>query len=350
MIKTIITIFGIYTASSNRLLLQNQGFVPIQPAVVPPAAVNPPPVPPPGAFIPPPQFVPIEPVAIPPVTPPQPPPNVAIPAVPAPPEPVIPAAVPPEPVVPAVVPPEPAVPAIPSAPVTTVAPPVPTAGAPNPYTPQAPPPGQYVPQVPPSVPAPPVAQPPAPGTPYTGAFPPNYQPAPGTPYNPYAVPSNQVPNPYAPPPMAPRKIECKLAPPDPNACANKMTTIKNPDINFDVTCSGLQGCMNSRVTVNYDQFASPMIETFKGIACKNDYSCLGAVFQFVNMRQGDKIIIDQIKCDKPGSCMNTQFILGAMMELEPGDMFCGPQACQGCVVKERPGDVGKPCWEYTEYI
>eukprot|EP01084_Bolivina_argentea_P241227 405020_1 len=197
----------------------------------------------------------------------------------------------------------------------------------------------------PAVPAGPVV----PAVPVVPTVPQSPQYVPIDPAQP-AQPGQPVIPHYVLPPVAPTKTECKESPPHPSSCAGTIQTINNPSENWELLCDGVRGCAATQFNVNFGPNANPMMESMKGFWFVNEFAAAGAIININNQRPGDKIMIDEITCDKPGSCLNTQFIIGTMMELDIGNFYCAPQACGGCVVKESLIDPGLPCTAYADPI
>eukprot|EP01083_Nonionella_stella_P265389 899036_1 len=112
-------------------------------------------------------------------------------------------------------------------------------------------------------------------------------------------------------------------------CAMQTISKLNPDHNWELLCDIFEGCVRSTVNINFDANTPQYMESLKGFWFTAEYAAANAVINIVNNRPGDKIVIDEISCDKIGSCLNTQFVIGPNMELQQGDFFCAPQACQG---------------------
>eukprot|EP00483_Globobulimina_turgida_P012663 UN12686 len=142
-----------------------------------------------------------------------------------------------------------------------------------------------------------------------------------------------------------------MSPPDPQSCAGKISTITNPVENFEMLCDGFETCTGATLNINFSPAASPNIERIKGLWFKGEYAAAGAVINISNQRGfGNKIMIEEIVCDKPGACMETQFIIGPNMELEIGNFYCSADACHGCSVRESMTSPPMPCYEFLEPI
>jgi len=169
-----------------------------------------------------------------------------------------------------------------------------------------------------------------------------------------AAPKAPTPPPTYPryPGMAPKKLECKLSPPNPASCAGSTQDIFDPPMDFELLCSAKSGCLGSTINFHFGPYFSPFIEELKGLWFTNELAAADATINFIHPPgfQGNKLRIAEINCDKLNSCFNTQFILGPYMEIEAGDFWCGPGACTGCMVKESATDPGMPCYYYAEPI
>jgi len=234
---------------------------------------------------------------------------------------------------------------------TTVAPVVtPAATAPANPVETAPANPVVTPFVPPTVTAVQPIQPPAPPAPpsVTAFVPPTMPGVPGVP----AVTA------FTPPAWqqvaAPPKLECIESAPHKASCAGQIKTINNPSMNFELLCKGYAACAGTTININLNQYALMNVQepVLKGFWFTADYAGAGATININNQRPGNKVQIEEIKCDKLGACYNTQFIIGDRIEIEVGDFFCGPmgQGCLGCRVKESPTDPGYPCSAFVEPI
>eukprot|EP00488_Nonionellina_sp_1-RS-2012_P002629 TRINITY_DN5139_c0_g1_i1.p1 TRINITY_DN5139_c0_g1~~TRINITY_DN5139_c0_g1_i1.p1 ORF type:complete len:129 (-),score=22.67 TRINITY_DN5139_c0_g1_i1:367-753(-) len=127
-------------------------------------------------------------------------------------------------------------------------------------------------------------------------------------------------------------------------------TITNPGPNWELACTGYEGCAGATININFLSTASPALESIKGFWFTEEFAGVGAVININNHRPGDKIQIDEVKCDKKYSCYHTQFVIGANVELQIGDFFCAPDACDGCTVRESALTPAIPCYEFVEPI
>jgi len=167
-------------------------------------------------------------------------------------------------------------------------------------------------------------------------------------------PAAPVPPPTYPqyPGMAPKKLECKLSPPNPASCAGTTKDIYDPSIDFELLCAKNSACLGSTINFHFGPYFNPYQEELKGLWFTDVLAAADATITFNHPPnfQGNKLRIAEINCDKLNSCFNTQFILGPYMEIEIGDFFCGPGSCTGCMIKESATDPGTPCYYYTEPI
>jgi len=143
-------------------------------------------------------------------------------------------------------------------------------------------------------------------------------------------------------------LECKYPPPEPNTCAGQIKTITNPSQNFEVLCNSYAGCAGA--TINVELPANGLyIEALKGFFFTHEWAGSGAIININNQRGAD-VLIEEVKCIKLGSCHNTQFILGANVQIEVGDFFCGLGSCDGCVVRQTAAGPPVPCYAFVEPI
>jgi len=115
---------------------------------------------------------------------------------------------------------------------------------------------------------------------------------------------------------------------------------------------GTEWLLGSTINFHFGPYFNPYVEELKGLWFTNVLAAADATINFIHPPdwQGNKLRIGEINCDKLNSCFNTQFILGPYIEIEMGDFWCGPGACQGCMVKESLTDPGMPCYYYADAI
>jgi hypothetical protein len=127
--------------------------------------------------------------------------------------------------------------------------------------------------------------------------------------------------------------------PDPISCRGAVRTIVNPMQGFVLKCASSNSCQGAEFTINLNSMGSNPSE-LDGIMCNGPNACDGATF-IVNNEMMTALVIEKMECSAQQACQDTTFIIGTNVEF--GNIYCNPDACEGCTITTAVGVAGVPC-------
>jgi len=147
------------------------------------------------------------------------------------------------------------------------------------------------------------------------------------------------------------KVTCN----DPQICMEQQRVITNPLNGFLFECGNIESCRNIdvRFELNKDPNRRRPITRFDGLVFGGVNAAFGGVFTFENQQglnepvaegveaQPVLLTVRKIECAQDGSCENAVFVTGPNVLIS--EVVCATDACYGCLIKEKEGDVGMPC-------